>query len=37
MTNRQAALVSFLACFVTVIGALVLAYYFKRHNRKESI
>ena len=34
LNPKQAALVAFLAAFVTILGALALAYWFKRRNRK---
>ncbi len=36
LNPKQAAAVAFLAAFVTIIGALALAFYFRRRNRLES-
>jgi hypothetical protein len=34
LTARQASLVAFVGTFVTIIGAAVLAFYFRHRNRK---
>jgi hypothetical protein len=37
LTPRQAAAVAFVSAFVTVIGGLLLAIYFKRRNDRRII
>lgn len=36
LTPKQAASVAFVATFVTVIGGIALAFYFRRRNKKLS-